>query len=350
MAAATADLTAVQVDDPGPSSVVLPVVGQPTDRSRPRPARPASSAPTRGALLPPRSCSPAAVSRRPARLVRRGQRVSRLSRLQSWPCGGKRSCSTSCRGGVRCRSACPACCTWRWSPVSSSGQHSVASVVAVQRPVLPRAARHFGAVEPSREVTPPPPPRRERNVSERRSERPRPSEVAPARVEEPAPQPVAADAGAGAGADGVAAATVATLPAISEPAPAPGLVGPRVPRSNGRATGLGPRRGREAPVAAPEGVTRPARPQGGYQVRPTYPTAPRRLGVRAPRSCACTCWRTDASATYSSRARPASPISTSAAIGAVPGWRFDAARRGNEPVSMWVCSPSIPTQVRNPGS
>src|SRR6185295_18914722 len=74
------------------------------------------------------------------------------------------------------------------------------------------------------------------------------------------------------------AAVAATLPAISEPAPAPG---PSAPAASGTTVTLpasAPIVAAKPPATTPEGVTRTARPQGGYQVRPAYPSGPRRLG------------------------------------------------------------------------
>ena len=219
------------------------------------------------------------------------------------------------------------------------GQHWVTSVVAVQPPVLPVQLVTLDAVEPPRAVAPPPPPRRERTASERRPERPRPSEVAPARIEEPAPQPVAPTPEPVREPTEIAPATVATLPAISEPAPAPTSSAPASSAPTVALPASAPVVAAKPPTAAPEGITRTARPQGGYQVRPTYPTTPRRLGIQGTTLLRVHVLADGRIGDVLVESSAGHPDLDEAAIGAVRGWRFDPARRGNEPVSMWVLLP-----------
>jgi protein TonB len=95
--------------------------------------------------------------------------------------------------------------------------------------------------------------------------------------------------------------------------------------------------GREA--AATEGVTRVARPQGGYQVRPTYPSAARRLGIQGT-----TLLRVHVLAdgriggVVVEKSAGHIDLDQSAAE-ALRQWRFEPARRGHEAVGMWVLLP-----------
>jgi protein TonB len=86
-------------------------------------------------------------------------------------------------------------------------------------------------------------------------------------------------------------------------------------------------------------VTRTAIPRGGYQVRPSYPATARRLGVQGTTLLAVYVTaegrvaevRVDQSAGHADL--------DDAAVEAVRRWRFEPARRGTEPVAMWVRLP-----------
>lgn len=102
--------------------------------------------------------------------------------------------------------------------------------------------------------------------------------------------------------------------------------------------------GRERAVArvapgAVDGVTQVARPQGGYQVRPSYPTTARRLGAQGT-----TVLRVfvadDGRVTEIVVQESAGHADLDrAASDAVARWRFEPARRGAQPVGMWVLLP-----------
>jgi protein TonB len=221
------------------------------------------------------------------------------------------------------------------------GQHWVTSVGALQPPVLPVQLVTLDAGEPPREV--PAPPRRERAAPIRRPEPPRPQEVATAKIEEPAPEPlapVAAPAPTTPSADiAPAPAAVATLPAITEPPPAPG---PPAPASSGATAPLPP----SAPIVAskpsaapPDGVTRTARPKGGYQVRPAYPSAPRRLGIQGTTMLRVHVLADGRIGEVLVDHSAGHPDLDQAALEAVRRWRFEPARRGADAVAMWVLLP-----------
>jgi protein TonB len=88
-----------------------------------------------------------------------------------------------------------------------------------------------------------------------------------------------------------------------------------------------------------EGITRMAAPTGGYQVRPSYPSTARRLGVEGTTLLRVyvaadgrvTDVQVDQSAGHLDLDR--------AAAEAVRRWKFEPGRRGSEPVGMWVRLP-----------
>lgn len=218
------------------------------------------------------------------------------------------------------------------------GQSWVTSVVALQPPVLPVQLVTLDAAEPPRDPAPPALPRRERATPIRRPERPR--EVAAAKIEEPAPPPVApAPTPAPAETTPVPAAGAATLPAITEPAPGPG---PSAPAASGTTIALpasAPIVAAKPPATTPDGVTRTARPQGGYQVRPTYPSAPRRLGVQGTTMLRVHVLADGRIGDLIVERSAGHPDLDQAAMEAVRRWRFEPARRGADAVAMWVLLP-----------
>lgn len=221
-----------------------------------------------------------------------------------------------------------------------AGQHWVTSVVALPPPVLPVQLVTLDVAEPPREITPPAP-RRERAAAIRRPERPRPSEIARAKVEDPTPQPVAPTPDPVQARDPieVTPSTVATLPAISEPAPAPASSAPAATSTTMELPASAPVVAAKPSSTAPEAITRTARPLGGYQVRPTYPTAPRRLGIQGTTLLRVHVLADGRIGEVLVESSAGHPDLDQAAIGAIRGWRFDPARRGNEPVAMWVLLP-----------
>jgi len=88
-----------------------------------------------------------------------------------------------------------------------------------------------------------------------------------------------------------------------------------------------------------EGITRLATPTGGYQVRPSYPSTARRLGVEGTtllRAYIAADGRvTDVQVDQSA----GHPDLDRAAADAVRRWKFEPGRRGSEPIGMWVRLP-----------
>jgi protein TonB len=217
------------------------------------------------------------------------------------------------------------------------GQQWVISVVAPQPPVLPVQLVTLDAAEPPREPTPPAPPRRERASPARRSEPPRPREAAAPKIEEPAPPPVPAAAPAPAEV-APAPAAGATLPAISEPAPAPGSSAPPVSSTTVALPASSPVVA-APPSSTPDGVTRTARPQGGYQVRPAYPSTPRRLGIQGTTMLRVHVLADGHIGDVRVEHSAGHPHLDQAAMEAVRRWRFEPARRGADAVAVWVLLP-----------
>jgi protein TonB len=159
-----------------------------------------------------------------------------------------------------------------------------------------------------------------------------PPPVPPPVAAAPAPTPVPAPI--------TPAAPVSPAPPAREPFT---IAAPEAP---GRAGELSASAERPVPPATPvakaapdEGITRMATPSGGYQVRPSYPAAARRLGIEGTSLLRVyvsadgrvTDVQVDQSAGH--------PDLDRAATDAVRRWKFEPGRRGAEAVGMWVRLP-----------
>ncbi len=203
-------------------------------------------------------------------------------------------------------------------------------------------------VEPDRAVpTPEAEPPRPRPATPRPTalprlvEAPRPPAAKPvATPEPPPPAPVAA---------------AAVAPPAPAAAPAPSPAAQREPFAIAATEPLGAsvelRASAERPVApvAPspvvakvppeEAITRMATPSGGYQVRPSYPSTARRLGIEGT-SLLRVYVAADGRVTDVQVDQTAGhPDLDRAAMDAVRRWKFEPGRRGSEPVGMWVRLP-----------
>jgi len=87
------------------------------------------------------------------------------------------------------------------------------------------------------------------------------------------------------------------------------------------------------------GVTQVARPTGGYQVRPSYPSSARRLGVQGTTLLRVHVLDDGRVGDVDVEQSAGHPDLDSAATDAVRRWRFEPARRGTQPVAMWVRLP-----------
>ncbi len=94
-----------------------------------------------------------------------------------------------------------------------------------------------------------------------------------------------------------------------------------------------------AVAGGPEGLTSFARPAGGYQVRPRYPESARRQGIEGEALLRFQVLATGRVASVSVVRSAGHPDLDRAAVEAVQAWRFEPARRGKEPVAVWVTLP-----------
>ena len=111
---------------------------------------------------------------------------------------------------------------------------------------------------------------------------------------------------------------------------------PRAPTAGARSSSE-----REVTVAAipSDGITQRAIPRGGYQYFPPYPSAARRLGVQGTTILHVLVANTGLVAQVVVKQSAGHPDLDQAATDAVRRWRFEPARRGTEPVEMWVQLP-----------
>ena len=88
-----------------------------------------------------------------------------------------------------------------------------------------------------------------------------------------------------------------------------------------------------------DGVTQMAIPRGGYQVRPSYPSSARRLGIQGMTTLRVYVAADGRVGEVQVQESAGHPDLDAAAADAVKRWRFEPARRGTEPVGVWVLLP-----------
>ena len=199
----------------------------------------------------------------------------------------------------------------------------------VEAPPAPPVPKPKPLTLPKPIVTPPP------KVEERRERPARDPEQTPA---PPAPQ-------------------VATAPAPPAPSalPAPGPASPPaslassspIAARDGDPSGVswiesGPKTATPSAVASvppTAGVTSVAKPTGGYQVRPSYPSTARRLGVQGTTLLRVQVLEDGRVGGIDVEQSAGHPDLDQAATDAVRRWRFEPARRGDQAVAMWVRLP-----------
>jgi len=188
----------------------------------------------------------------------------------------------------------------------------------------------------ARAVSAPAPPKPEKLTLPKPIVTPRPTPVAePPAVETPAPSspaPAAAEdpAPARESAEGTEFAT------SREPGGEPSVVPLEIAR--GGTNGAGP----TPPIAAArpsDDITRTAMPRGGYQVRPSYPSSARRLGIQGMTTLRVYVAADGRVGDVIVHESAGHPDLDSAAADAVKRWRFEPARRGTEAVGVWVLLP-----------
>ena len=92
-----------------------------------------------------------------------------------------------------------------------------------------------------------------------------------------------------------------------------------------------------------DGITQRAIPQNGYQHRPAYPSSARRLGVQGTTLLNVLVADDGRVANVVVVQSAGHPDLDQAATEAVRRWRFEPARRGTDPIAMWVL---LPVQFR----
>jgi protein TonB len=86
-------------------------------------------------------------------------------------------------------------------------------------------------------------------------------------------------------------------------------------------------------------VTSFARPLGGYQTKPEYPESARRAGIQGVTRLRFEVLTTGQVGHVLVEESAGSVDLDRSAIDAVKSWRFEPARRGTEPVPVWVTLP-----------
>lgn len=185
---------------------------------------------------------------------------------------------------------------------------------------------------------------------------PKPIVAPPPKIEEPRqtsppPQPEPAQAPT------PPPAAIAAAPAATPPTPAPATpIAPATPPSALASAPAGPRaldpgvsfvenvpKASSPPVVASippgTGVTSVAQPRGGYQVRPSYPSSAKRLGVQGTTLLRVHVLEDGRVGGIDVEQSAGHPDLDQAATDAVRRWRFEPARRGEHPVAMWVRLP-----------
>jgi protein TonB len=215
------------------------------------------------------------------------------------------------------------------------GQRWIPVAVPVRPPILPVQLVTLETPPEPAPVLPPPAPR-ERIRPPRLIEPARPKEPRPViKTETPPPAPPTPAP--------TMTAPVETAPAAPAPEPAsPATTIVSSVPSSGPSESAAPPSVAATPqvsTAIPEGVTQYARPQGGYQVRPTYPAAPRRLGIQGTTMLRVHVLADGRIGDVLVEKSAGHPELDEAAADAVRRWRFEPARRGAEAVAMWVLLP-----------
>lgn len=106
-----------------------------------------------------------------------------------------------------------------------------------------------------------------------------------------------------------------------------------------KVAGINPGAGGEGPGGGAGGPIRLARPLGGYQIRPRYPESARRQGIEGVAFLKFEV-RTDGAVDKVQIERSAGRRDLDmAALEAVKKWRFEPARRGGQPIAVWMTLP-----------
>jgi protein TonB len=216
--------------------------------------------------------------------------------------------------------------------------------LTLPKPIVAPRPKMDERQEPPREPQRPPEPVQKVQPEPIREAPPAPALAAAPSVAPPVP-PVAPPAPA------IAAPAPPATPSPAA-APSPAVSSPGTPAASA-ATGSGTESGvswigdggttRSSGVVASVppggGVTRVARPTGGYQVRPSYPASAARLGVQGTTILLVHVREDGRVGEIDVEQSAGHPDLDTAATNAVRRWRFEPARRGEQAVAMWVRLP-----------
>jgi periplasmic protein TonB len=177
-----------------------------------------------------------------------------------------------------------------------------------------RASAPPPVVEASPATGPPQPVPKEPAASAPKESAPQTTETVPVPPDRaPAPDPTRAQV------------ANAQAPSSASPAPAPAPPGPRVAAV--------------PPNVSGSELSNIARPRGGYQVVPSYPSAARRLGIEGTTLLRVLVLDDGRVGDIQIQKSAGNPELDRAAAEAVHRWRFDPARKGSAAVSTWVLLP-----------
>ena len=233
-----------------------------------------------------------------------------------------------------------------------SGSVAKPPVLAIE---LERAALRPEPSRPAPEPPRPVPPRAIRAPTLVETPPPRVAETKPAPPADPAPpaQPAIETKASAAApvANAAPTATAATGP-VGTSSPASGPTTPGAPAApTGPSEGVSIGRAATGPPGPPLAaagsrdsgatgeITQFARPQGGYQVRPSYPSTARRLGIQGTTVLKVHVLIDGRVGDVVVQETAGHPDLDQAASDAVRRWRFEPAQRGSDPVAMWVLLP-----------
>jgi protein TonB len=204
-------------------------------------------------------------------------------------------------------------------------------IIKPPRPIEPAVRPQV--TEAVTEPRPTPPPPAPEPAPAPATAMPAPPSPAPANPAPANPAPVVQARTSGPAGMSVAASTDGPPSALAGSPTAP-TTGPPGPGSQSAVASI-PSKG----TASTGGITRTARPQGGYQVRPSYPASARRLGIQGITMLRVHVLVDGRVGDVLVETSAGHPDLDQAAMEAVGKWRFEPARRGKEAVVVWVTLP-----------
>jgi protein TonB len=196
-------------------------------------------------------------------------------------------------------------------------------------------ARQPRPSENAQRVRPPAPPEPVRR------ELPAPPSVPPPVTATPPPAPQTSPQVAAVPAEAPASAGPGVAQSSRTPPPAIGSAATSADDAPASSASALPASARSSVASLPPdaGVTRWARPTGGYQVRPAYPSSAKRLGIQGTALLRVHVLADGRVGEVAVEHSAGHRDLDEAAVDAVRRWRFEPARRGDDAVAMWVRLP-----------